>query len=84
MVPSKYEPEELFLHRPKANGNLSLEQMEQVIAVVRLLIGDEPQQTPIAERTYLAAIAAGDVYLLDVVLTEVAWALRSQRLIRNF
>jgi hypothetical protein len=28
-------------------------------------------------------IAAGDVYLPDVVLTDVTWVLRSQRLIRN-
>ena len=31
LVPSKYEPEELFLHRPKVNRSLSLEQMEQTI-----------------------------------------------------
>jgi bifunctional DNA-binding transcriptional regulator/antitoxin component of YhaV-PrlF toxin-antitoxin module len=32
LVPSKYEPEELFLRRPKVNRWLSLEQMEQTIA----------------------------------------------------
>jgi antitoxin PrlF len=32
LVPSKYEPEELFLHRPKVNRCLSLEQMEEAIA----------------------------------------------------
>jgi AbrB family looped-hinge helix DNA binding protein len=32
LVPSKYEPEELFLHRPKVDRCLSLEQMEQAIA----------------------------------------------------
>jgi predicted nucleic-acid-binding protein len=31
--------------------------------VVRLLIGDDPQQTPIAERAFLEAIATGGVYL---------------------
>ena len=31
--------------------------------VVRLLIGDDPQQTPIAEQAFLAAIASGGVYL---------------------
>lgn len=36
--------------------------------VVRLLIADGPQQTPIAERAFLDAIAAGGVYLPDVVL----------------
>ena len=34
LVPSKYEPEELFLNRPKVNRCLSLEQMEQTIAAV--------------------------------------------------
>jgi AbrB family looped-hinge helix DNA binding protein len=32
LVPSKYEPEELFLNRPKVNRCQSLEQMEQTIA----------------------------------------------------
>jgi antitoxin PrlF len=32
LVPSKYEPEELFHHRPKVNRCLSLEQMEEAIA----------------------------------------------------
>ena len=32
LVPSKYEPEQLFLHRPKVNRCLSLEQMQQTIA----------------------------------------------------
>ncbi|MFO8238290.1 MAG: PIN domain-containing protein [Prochlorococcaceae cyanobacterium] len=44
--------------------------------VVRLLIGDDPQQTPLAERAFLDAIAGGGVYLPDVVLAEVAWVLR--------
>ena len=44
--------------------------------VVRLLIGDDPQQTPIAEQAFLDAIASGGVYLPDVVLAEVAWVLR--------
>lgn len=32
LLPSKYEPEDLFLHRPKVNHCLSLEQMEEAIA----------------------------------------------------
>jgi AbrB family looped-hinge helix DNA binding protein len=32
LVPSKYEPQDLFLNRPKVNRCLSLEQMEQTIA----------------------------------------------------
>ena len=43
--------------------------------IVRLLVGDAPQQTPIAERAFLAAVPSGGVYLLDVVLAEVAWVL---------
>ena len=50
--------------------------------VVRLLIGDDPQQTPIAEQAFLAAIASGGVYLQDVVLAEVAWVLRGYDLER--
>ena len=51
--------------------------------VVRLLIGDDPQQTPIAERAFLEAIASGGVYLPDVVLAEVAWVLRGYYLGRS-
>ena len=50
--------------------------------VVRLLIGDDPQQTPVAERAFLDAIAGGGVYLPDVVLAEVAWVLRGYELDR--
>lgn len=32
LVPSKYEPEELFLNRPNINRCLSLERMEEAIA----------------------------------------------------
>jgi len=44
--------------------------------IMRLLVGDAPQQTPIAERAFLAAVPSGGVYLPDVVLAEVAWVLR--------
>lgn len=50
--------------------------------VVRLLIGDDPQQTPIAEQAFLDAIASGGVVLPDVVLAEVAWVLRDYDLER--
>lgn len=50
--------------------------------VVRLLIGDDPQQTPIAEQAFVAAIASGGVYLPDVELAEVAWVLRGYDLER--
>jgi predicted nucleic-acid-binding protein len=49
--------------------------------VVRLLIGDDPHQTALAERAFLDAIAGG-VYLPDVVLAEVAWVLRGYDLDR--
>ena len=51
--------------------------------VVRLLIGDDPRQRPIAERAFLEAIATGGVYLPDVVLAEVAWVLRGYDLDRQ-
>jgi predicted nucleic-acid-binding protein len=51
--------------------------------IVRLLIGDDPQQTPIAERAFLAAIVSGGIYLPDVVLAEVAWVLRGYDLDRR-
>ena len=51
--------------------------------VVRLLIGDDPLQTPIAERAFLDAIASGGIYLPDVVLAEVAWVLRGYDLDRQ-
>lgn len=38
--------------------------------VVQLLIGDDPQQTPIAERAFLAAIASCGAYLPAGVLAE--------------
>jgi predicted nucleic-acid-binding protein len=44
--------------------------------IVRLLVGDDSRQTPLAEQTFLEAIASGGVYLPDVVLAEVAWVLR--------
>ena len=40
LVPSKYEPEELFRHRPNVNRCLSLEQMEQAIAAAAGKPGD--------------------------------------------
>ncbi len=51
--------------------------------VARLLIGDDPQQKPIAERAFLEAIATGGVYLPDVVLAEVASVLRGYDLDRQ-
>ena len=51
--------------------------------VVRLLIGDDPLQTPIAERAFLDAIASGGIYLPDVVLAEVAWVLRGYELLER-
>ena len=32
LVPSRYEPEELFRHRPSVSRSLSLEEMDQAIA----------------------------------------------------
>jgi predicted nucleic-acid-binding protein len=51
--------------------------------IVRLLVGDDPLQTPIAEQAFLSAIDNGGVYLPDVVLAEVAWVLRGYDLERD-
>jgi len=51
--------------------------------IVRLLVGDDPLQTPIAEQAFLSAIDNGGVYLPDVVLAEVAWVLRGYDLDRD-
>lgn len=51
--------------------------------IVRLLVGDDPEQTPIAEHAFLEAIARGGVYIPDVVLAEVAWVLRGYGLDRQ-
>jgi predicted nucleic-acid-binding protein len=40
--------------------------------VVRLLIGHDSQQTPIAEQAFLAVTNSGGVYLPDVVLIAAA------------
>lgn len=50
--------------------------------VVRLLIGDALQQTPVAEQAFLEAIASGGVFLPDVVLADVGWVLRGYALDR--
>jgi predicted nucleic-acid-binding protein len=44
--------------------------------IVRLLVGDDPGQTPRAAQAFLNAIPRGGFYLPDVVLAEVAWVLR--------
>ena len=51
--------------------------------VVRILIGDDPVQTPLAEQAFLDAIAAGGAFIPDVVLAEVAWVLRGYGLERR-
>jgi AbrB family looped-hinge helix DNA binding protein len=33
LVPSKYEPEDLFRHRPKVDRVMSIEEMDQAIAL---------------------------------------------------
>jgi antitoxin PrlF len=38
LVPSKYEPEDLFRHRPKVNRVMSIDDMDQAIA---LAVGGE-------------------------------------------
>ena len=50
--------------------------------IVRVLVGDDPLQTPIAEHALLEGVKDGGVYLPDVVLAEVAWVLRGYGLDR--
>ena len=50
--------------------------------VVRVLVGDDPVQTPLAEEAFLGAIQAGGAFIPDVVLAEVAWVLRGYGLDR--
>jgi predicted nucleic-acid-binding protein len=44
--------------------------------VVRVLVGDDPVQTPLAEEAFLGAIQAGGAFIPDVVIAAVAWVLR--------
>ncbi len=50
--------------------------------VVRVLVGDDPVQTPLAEHAFLSAIQAGGAFTPDVVLAEVTWMLRGYGLDR--
>ncbi len=71
LVPSKYQLEDLFRDRPKVTGPLPWPLVVRTLdtnVVVRLLIGDDPQQTPIAEQAFLDAIASGGVVLPDVAV----------------
>ncbi len=43
--------------------------------VVRLLVGDDPAQTKIAERTFLEHAGGDGVFVPIVVLVETAWVL---------
>ena len=49
---------------------------------MRVLVGDDPVQTPLAEKAFLGAIEAGGAFIPDVVLAEVAWVLRGYGLDR--
>ena len=43
--------------------------------VVRLVLGDDPQQAALAVDIWRNSLAQGNVYLSQIVLIEVAWAL---------
>ena len=45
-----------------AKGRVNLPRLDTNV-IVRLLIGDDPQQTPIAERAFLAAIDSSGINL---------------------
>jgi len=58
-------------------------QMFDTNLIVRLLVGDDPRQTAVAEQAFLEAVNNDGVYLPDVVLAEVAWVLRGYALERS-
>ena len=43
--------------------------------IVRILVGDDPVQTPKAEKAFLTHAAANGVYVSLVVLAEIGWVL---------
>ena len=43
--------------------------------VVRLVLGDDPEQAELAAECWRGALAQGDVYLSQVVLVELVWVL---------
>ena len=47
--------------------------------IVRLLVGDFPHQTPIAERVFLNAVGSGGIFFRDVVLADQLILARAAR-----
>ncbi len=45
--------------------------------LVRVLVGDDPQQTKKAERAFVTHATGGGIFLSLLVLMEVGWVLRS-------
>lgn len=45
--------------------------------LVRVLIGDDPRQTPVAEEAFLRHARGEGVFVSQVVLAELGWVLRS-------
>lgn len=45
--------------------------------LVRLLVGDDPEQTALAESAFLEHTAGGGVFVHQIALVETAWVLRS-------
>ena len=43
--------------------------------VVRLVLGDDPQQAALAAEAWGTALAQGDIFLSQIVLIELAWVL---------
>jgi predicted nucleic-acid-binding protein len=53
-------------------------------AVIRIVLGDDPQQTTLATQQWLEALRTGGIFLPIVVLVEVVWVLaRSAKLSRE-
>jgi len=43
--------------------------------IVRLVLGDDPQQAALAADIWRNSLAQGDIYLSQIVLVELAWVL---------
>ncbi len=45
--------------------------------IVRLLVGDDPEQTAVAEAAFLEHATGDGVFVAQIALVETAWVLRS-------
>jgi predicted nucleic-acid-binding protein len=50
--------------------------------MVRLILGDDPQQAALAADIWRKSLAKGDIYLSQIVLIEVTWVLTASAIHR--